>query len=142
MTADAMRRLVVTHRYSASPERVYDAWLDPGTAGRFLFATPGGVMKRVEIDPRVGGDFVIVERRGDADAEHYGRFLELDRPRRIVFRFGVTAYDVDGAVISIDIVAVDGGCELTLTHEVAAEWAERSLRGWTMILEGLATALA
>ena len=44
------RTLRVTHRFAHSPERVFDAWLDPAIAGKFLFATPDGEMVRVEID--------------------------------------------------------------------------------------------
>ena len=29
----------VTRRFDAAPERVFDAWLDPETARKFLFAT-------------------------------------------------------------------------------------------------------
>ena len=34
----------VTHRFGHSPECVFDAWLDPAKAGKFLFATPAGRM--------------------------------------------------------------------------------------------------
>jgi uncharacterized protein YndB with AHSA1/START domain len=34
--------LTVTRDYAASAERVFDAWLDPDMARRFLFATSYG----------------------------------------------------------------------------------------------------
>jgi len=63
MTA-AAANVEVTRRIAAPPERVFDAWLDPDSVRRWLFATPGGVMERAEVDPRIGGRFTIVERRG------------------------------------------------------------------------------
>jgi uncharacterized protein YndB with AHSA1/START domain len=44
----------VIHRFRASPERVFDAWLDPEKAGKWLFATASGQMVRVDIDARIG----------------------------------------------------------------------------------------
>ena len=128
----------VTHRFKASPERVFDAWLDPAKAARFLFATPTGQMVRAEIDARVGGTFVFVRRDGD-DVEHTGTYLAIDRPRRLVFTFAVPKFSAAITTVSIEIVAHGTGCELTLTHEgVLPEWAERTEGGWRMILEGLA----
>lgn len=34
----------VTHRFGHSPEHMFDAWLDPDKAGKFLFAAPAGRM--------------------------------------------------------------------------------------------------
>lgn len=132
--------LRVTRRFNAGAERVFDAWLDPAHVGEWLFATPGGKMTRIEIDARVGGRFVIIERRGDVDACHQGEYLVIDRPRRLVFTFGDHFFSDPGHV-QVEITPLPtGGCELTLTHEMPAKFAEyknRTQEGWTLILGGL-----
>jgi uncharacterized protein YndB with AHSA1/START domain len=133
----------VTRRYAASPERVFDAFLDPEKAGRFMFATAAGRMVRAEVDARVGGRYLFVDRRDGEDVEHFGEYLEIDRPRRLVFTFSVDRADA-GDRVSIDIVPLESGCELTLTHEMKpewAEWADRTTEGWTTILTGLSAVL-
>lgn len=130
--------LSVSHRFTASPERVFDAWIEPDTAGKWLFAAPNGEMVRVEIDACVGGKFVFVDRRDGEDVEHTGEYLELDRPRRLVFTFAVPKYSPVVTRVTIDIVPTKTGCDLTLTHDgVLPEWASRTESGWTMLLEGL-----
>jgi uncharacterized protein YndB with AHSA1/START domain len=143
MTSDARPIVRVTRRFDASAERVFDAWLDPKTAGRWLFATATGQMVRVEIDARIGGQFIIVDRRDGEDVEHRGEYLDIDRPRRLVFTFGVPKYSSETTRVCIDIVPRETGCELTLTHEgVLPEYAERTKAGWTEILGRLAANLA
>lgn len=131
----------VTHRFSASAERVYDAWLDPARVGRWLFATPTGTVVRAEIDARVGGRFTIVDRRDGEDVLHTGEYLELDRPRRLVFTFGVPKYSPEFDRVTVDIAPLGSGCELTLTHDVTPQWADGARGGWVDILGSLARAL-
>ena len=136
-------RVRVTRRFDASPERLFDAWLDPAKAGTFLFATPAGTMVRAEIDPRVGGTFCFVDRRDGEDVEHLGTYLEIERPRRLVFTFAVPKYSSATTRVTIEIVPLDTGCELTLTHDgVLQDYVERTESGWTKILEGLAIAVS
>jgi len=132
-----------THRYDAAPEQVFDAWLDPKVAGRFLFATPTGQMVKAEIDPRVGGKFNFTDRRPDmGDVEHVGSYLEIDRPRRLVFEFAVPAYDPTRTRVTIEIAPAGSGSELTLVHDGVLEgWVTQTQQGWGMILDGLAKAL-
>jgi uncharacterized protein YndB with AHSA1/START domain len=74
--------------------------------------------------------------------------LDLNRPRRLVFTWGV---GVDGAPlddglsrVTLDIAPSAAGSELALTHEMDPKWAdfaERTSAGWTTILAAGATAL-
>jgi uncharacterized protein YndB with AHSA1/START domain len=131
----------LSRRFDAPAERVFDAWLDPQNAGKWLFATPEGEMVRVEIDARVGGRFVVVDRRAGDDIEHTGEYLEIDRPRRLAFNFRVPKFSNQPSLIRIDLAPAASGPEatlLTLVHEgVFAEYAGRTEEGWKGILEGL-----
>jgi len=133
----------VTRRYAASPERVFDAFLDPDKAGRFMFATPAGEMVRVEIDARVGGRYAFVDRRDGDDVAHTGEYLEIDRPRRLVFTFSADGSEPDR--VAIDVAPLEaGGCEVTLSHEMNPKWAQYAdgaMKGWSEILDGLAEAI-
>jgi uncharacterized protein YndB with AHSA1/START domain len=138
-----MAEFSVTHSYPSPPERVFDAWLDPATARRFLFATRDGEMIRAEVDARVGGQFTFVDRRPDmGDVLHTGEYLEIDRPRRLAFTFAVPQYNPDFTRVTVEITPTAAGCDLTLTQSgVPAEWADRSKEGWTMILGWLEATL-
>ena len=137
MSAQPRATIRVKHRYTASAERVFDAWLDRERAGKWLFATPTGHMVRVEIDARVGGKFIFTRRDGE-DVDHVGEYLEIDRPRRLVFTFSVPKYSTESTRVTIEIVPAGSGCELTLTHElVLPEWESGTASGWAMILDNL-----
>lgn len=132
----------ISRRFEVPPEVLFDAWLDPESVRHWLFATPGGVMERVEIEPRVGGRFRIEERRGADLAEHFGEYVEIDRPRRLAFDFW-TNFSAERTRITVAIAPDGDGSRLTLTHEgVWADYEERTRQGWTMILEGLGRTLA
>ena len=135
--------LTITRDIVASPERVFDAWLDPAQACRFLFATPDGAMLTCTIDARVGGEALIVERRGEQEAHHWLCFEEIRRPHRLVFQFkaGLAGSKDEGewARVTIDIAPSDAGARLTLTHEgVWTDYEDRTRDGWTMTLGNLA----
>ena len=134
----------VTRRFDFPAEQVFDAFLNPAQAQRFLFATDTGHMVRVEVDARVGGRFVFVDRRDGEDVEHTGQYLEIDRPRRLVFTFGVPKYDPRADVVTIEITAADGGCELVLTQQMHdyATWGESTQQGWGVILDRIPGVLA
>jgi uncharacterized protein YndB with AHSA1/START domain len=139
MTAEAPATVQVKRAFTVSAERVFDAWLDPTLACRFLFTTPSGRMVRTDIDARVGGPFVLTDRRDGEDVEHVGEYLAIDRPRRLVFTFAVPKFSAEKTIVHIDIVPLGTGCELTLSDEkVLPEWASKTREGWGNILDSLA----
>ena len=115
----------VTRRFNASPERVYDAWLDRRMIGRWMF---GPALREevlaIAVDARVGGSFSFLVRRHGQEINHVGRFLEIDRPRRLVFTWRSAREWDDESRVIIDIVPLKTGSKLTLTHEMPPKWAE------------------
>lgn len=134
--------VTVERRFDASPETLFDAWLDPDRAGRWLFRTRDGALERCDIDARIGGGFAIAERRGADLAEHFGEYVALDRPRRLAFDFW-TSFSAERTRVTVTIDPEGAGSRLTLTHEgVWDDYKEMTRQGWTTILDGLAHALA
>jgi two-component system cell cycle response regulator DivK len=142
---EAAPEIRVSRLIPAAPESVFDAWLDPATAGEWLFATPEGEMLSVDFEPRVGGAWSIVERREGEEVLHTGAYEEIDRPRRLVFTLAVPKYSPKAARVAIDIAPVaDGGSELTLTQsapEGATATRSRIQEGWSAVLAALAARL-
>lgn len=140
----------VTHRYNVPIERVFDAWLNPAQAARFLFATRTGNILQCEIDPSVGGHFTVTDRRpvadGDEsffDAQHRGTYVEISRPSRIVFDFAVEPYNETPTRVTLDFVQLGVSVtDLVLTHDMgtdplARRLAARSEQGWARMLDHL-----
>ncbi len=145
MTADTPLFAHVSHRFAAPAERVFDAILDVSTARRFMYASAAGEMVRAELDARVGGTYTFVDRRDGADVEHTGTYLEIDRPRRLVFTMFVPHYSTSPDRVTVEIVPIAGGCELTLTHEMLPEYApylDATVRAYTEHLNTLDAVLA
>ena len=127
--------VMVTEKFASDEESLYDAFLDPKTAGKFLFATPTGTMVRAEIDARVGGRYTFVDRRDGKDVLHTGEYLELLRPLRMVFTFAVPEDSSEVSTVEMNFAHLGEGCEVKLINSgVPREWAEKTREGWAEIL--------
>jgi uncharacterized protein YndB with AHSA1/START domain len=130
--------LQVTRRYGVPQARVFDAWLDPELAGRWLFATASHPIAHPEIDPRVGGSFRFVDRRSGEVAEYSGEYVEIVPHRRLVFTLSMDKPPYAVTRVVVDIAPLARGCVLKLTHEnVPREHASRIEGRWIGILYGL-----
>jgi uncharacterized protein YndB with AHSA1/START domain len=147
MNSESHVNVRVTRRFSALPEQVFDAWLDPEMVGKWMFgpALREEEVVRITLDPHVGGSFSFVVRRQGQEIDHVGKYLEIDRPRRLVFTWGVADMEGSSSRVIIEIVPLETGSELTLTHELHPDWADYASRteaGWTKMLDVLAATLS
>jgi uncharacterized protein YndB with AHSA1/START domain len=139
-----------TYRYNVPAAKVFDAWLTPAQAGRFLFATRTGNILACEIEPEVGGSFTVTDRRPNADgdesffeAQHRGVYVEIERPTRLAFDFSVEPYSDAATRVTLDFVPLGVSItELVLAHNLgvgkdAKANEERTRQGWTNMLEQL-----
>lgn len=151
MTVETDRKLRMTRQFTASPERVFDAWINPEVARKWLFASPMDEAYSAEMDPRVGGKWSITARRDGTDYTASGEYLEIDRPRRLAFTFAMLQFSPNSDRITVEIAPSENGCVLTFTQEgtdIAEELRQLpssetsgSEQGWIWMFQGLEQAL-
>ena len=143
------KQVLVERRFQiSSPERVFDAWVDPGLTGRWMFnaAITGHRNQElvdVRIEPRVGGSFSFVIRGNGHVIDYSGRYLHMNRPHRLVFTWGLAGHPQEDRVI-VDVVPAGTGSDLTLVHELHAQGlqtAEAIEADWIARLDALSALL-
>ena len=133
---------VVMHRFGFSAERVFDACLDPAWVGRWMFG-PNVREERVvrlAIEPRVGGKFTFVVERQGKEIQHFGKYLEIDRPSLLAFTWATQEAASDVSRVTIEISARDEGCDVKLTQVMGAQWSEfvdKAASSWSKMLDVL-----
>ena len=123
----------------ADVETVFDAWTRAETMSRWFVVRPHWTA-RVACDFRVGGRYSVdMDRQDGTHAIVSGEYLEIDRPRRLVFTWNSALPDVTNTRVTITLRAVKDGTELTLTHELLpdTEHGHRHHSGWEGVLESL-----
>lgn len=124
--------------FSAAPEVVFDAWLLPAVARRWLFAAEGERVLELALDARPGGRFRVQVRGGDgALHEFHGGYRIVDRPHLLEFslRAPWDAGDDAEGVVRVEIALVEERSRLSLSHEGVEP--ERAARAWQAMFANL-----
>jgi len=120
---------------AAEPEVVFDYFTNAGALARWMG-------DRAVVDPRPGGQFTIFF--GDRRVE--GRYVELDRPRRLVIswgRAGSRSFPPGSSVLEVTLTARDGGTLVAIAHSgLPGAERHRHALGWRHYLARLALAAA
>ena len=123
------------------PENVFDAWVKPEMIRKWLFVGPTSEIIRIEIDLRIQGNFSILEleKTNNEYIDHYGKYIEIDRPGKLTFTLSVPKHFPGETYVSIEIGATREGSNLRLTQiGVSKDVTEES---WNKMFAQLSYAL-
>ena len=142
MSAD--RAVTVRRLLPASPDIVYDEWLDPVGMLDWMCPRPARAVK-ISLEPAVGGSLRIDIEDSGSSLYVTGTFVELDRPRRLRFTWSCSAW-ADPMVQSLVTVTLEehGTDEtlMTIEHEqLPPEQTDSHRRGWGAIAVQLGDAI-
>jgi len=143
MTDVVLETLRLTRRFDSPPERVFDAWLNPEVAARWLFTTPGSERHTTALDVRVGGAWKMTDRRDGVDYTALGEYRVIDRPRRLVFSFGMPQFSPEFAEVTVEFAPDGDGCLMTLSKDrVHTDSIGPLTAGWAAMFDALAGLVA
>jgi len=132
--------LSITRVIAATPDEVYEAWLDPQSLAQWMVPIPGGSTE-AQIDPRVGCGFLIVMHGADASYPTRGEYLRLERPRLLEFSWYPDGDDRHKSIVTVELTPQGKThTELKLHHRLfpSAEQVQGHREGWGRGLDSLA----
>jgi uncharacterized protein YndB with AHSA1/START domain len=99
--------------FRVSPEILFDAWLAPDLVRLWLFKSPTNEITPPAAYPKQGDDFSIFEWNGREFIDHFGTYLEILRPSRLVFTLSVPKHFKGITQVTVDIQSDETGSLLT-----------------------------
>jgi uncharacterized protein YndB with AHSA1/START domain len=137
--------VLVQRLLPASPVVVYDEWLDPDALSDWMCPRPARATNIV-LDPTIGGGLRIDIEEDGVRFAVTGRYVELDRPRRLSFTWRCSHWP-DPRVESLVVVTLeprgDSETYMTIHHTLLPpDLIDQHQSGWTQTAEQLAAELA
>jgi len=131
--------LTVSRTIAAPAERVFEAWMDPKHPG-----APWTGCERVLLHPEVDGLYYWAVQHEGRIWAHYGRFVEIARPRRVAYTWMSEATKGLESVVTVTFEPRGEQTEVTLRHSGLPDEAmgRQHEAGWTGILGRLGETLA
>jgi uncharacterized protein YndB with AHSA1/START domain len=140
MSNDPITSAVIARLLPASPDEVYDEWLDPDSLIEWMCPRPARCLK-VDLDACIGGRLRIdIEEAGRRFYVH-GTYTHLDRPERIGFTWSCSTWPNPHHVSYVLITLAPSGpgqTLMTITHTaLTSDLIDQHRRGWQLIADQL-----
>ena len=119
--------LHLEYSFQASATSVYDAWITRPVAELWLFKNETNQLN-FESTQEKGGRFSMVEYDGEKKIDHWGEYLEINRPNTLHFTLEVPAHFEGISEVMIEVKETPGGTQLFFTQKnidtskTEAEW--------------------
>jgi uncharacterized protein YndB with AHSA1/START domain len=131
--------LTVSRTIPAPAEKVFDVWISPKSPGGPWFGAD-----RVILNPVVDGLFYLGVKHEGRTWPHYGRFLQIERPRVIEYTWMSEGTKGAESIVTVTMETRGDQTEVTLRHSGVPddEMGRKHKDGWTWVLSMLEEALA
>jgi uncharacterized protein YndB with AHSA1/START domain/ketosteroid isomerase-like protein len=142
---DATFHISLERRFAATPQRVFDEWLDP-EALKDWFSPKGSVGVSGQADAVSGGAWQVIYRMPDGtEIAETGTYFAIDRPRRIEMTLSQDLeWGAKHSCIVVTISAEERGTLMRFTQTGLTSAAQRDTmaEGWGTCFDRLARRLA
>ncbi|MGA7809924.1 SRPBCC family protein [Bradyrhizobium sp.] len=130
----------IRRRVGATAEQIFELWTKPELMVRWMSPFPGAVDCKASCDLRPGGAFSLVMLSGQSSREVSGTYLQIDRPRKLVFTWMGPLTNNVNTLVTLELTPRGHETDLVLTHErlPTPSIHEGHTRGWGQILDHLA----
>jgi uncharacterized protein YndB with AHSA1/START domain len=115
-TQKDFQTLYLEYKFEASAQSVYDAWISKFIAELWFFKNDTNKLY-FTAEVKENGNFSVVEYDGDKIIDHWGKYLEIDRPRILHFTLEVPAHFEGVSDVVVEIKAAPYGCKLFFTQK-------------------------
>ena len=131
--------ITVTRAIPAPAEQVFDVWIDPKSPGG-----PWCGAERIILNPAVDGLFYFAVSHEGRTWPHYGRFITIERPRRVEYTWMSEATKGRESIVAVSFEPRGEQTEVTLRHTGIPDddMGRQHQEGWTWVLSMLAERFA
>ncbi len=145
MSGGPRRVLRIERSFAASAEEVFDAWTSPEVMRRWLHVGPEWSTPVAEADLRVGGGVRVVMRTPEGgEAEMWGEYTLIDRPRRLVMKWTFGDDPANEQLIELTFSESEGATTVVMVNSGISTDERRDSQddGWNGCLTELERMLA
>lgn len=127
-------KIRITKKLAATPQRVYEAYMNPEELKEWYSASPGWTTPSAQVDARPGGKFKIrfEDPAGKNSFDYEGVFSRVDPPGLFEQKLG------DDRTVLTRIREIPGGSEIIQEFDADDVYdREYQAQGWQAILDHL-----
>ncbi|HEV2027711.1 MAG TPA: SRPBCC domain-containing protein [Candidatus Dormibacteraeota bacterium] len=126
----------IRRRLPAPVAEVFRWWTEADRLREWM--SPVGTVE-AEVELRVGGALRIVMRGEGTVIEHFGKYIEIDPPRRLVFTWASPFTGAEPSLVTLELEPEGADAtQLLLVHSRLPESVAKSHRdGWGTMLDRL-----
>ena len=143
MATELAKPVRIYRNLKGKSEQLFDAWLDPKKIAKWITVPAGDKSVKVSTKAFPGTQFSFVNLRDGNAINHIGEYIEIRRPHRLVFTWGVEGFPMGASRVAIDFEPNGDHTLLTLTHRgVDPEYLERTQGAWEKIIGAVEASIA